>query len=51
MTEFELEALPGLQRSRPVRVGSAASEQFQLDVYGEVLEWRLIVAVGELLGE
>jgi GH15 family glucan-1,4-alpha-glucosidase len=37
LTEFELEHLPGYEGSKPVRVGNAASEQFQLDVYGEVL--------------
>ncbi len=37
LTEFELDALPGYEDSRPVRVGNAASEQFQLDVYGEVM--------------
>jgi GH15 family glucan-1,4-alpha-glucosidase len=36
LTEFELPQLPGYEGSKPVRVGNAASEQFQLDVYGEV---------------
>ncbi|MGH3919864.1 MAG: glycoside hydrolase family 15 protein, partial [Pseudonocardiaceae bacterium] len=36
LTEFELPHLPGYEGSKPVRVGNAASEQFQLDVYGEV---------------
>ena len=37
LTEFELPWLPGYEGSKPVRVGNAASGQFQLDVYGEVL--------------
>ncbi len=37
LSEFELPHLPGYEGSAPVRVGNAASEQFQLDVYGEVL--------------
>ena len=37
LTEFELPELPGYEGSSPVRIGNAASEQFQLDVYGEVL--------------
>jgi GH15 family glucan-1,4-alpha-glucosidase len=36
LTEYELDDLPGYEGSKPVRVGNAASEQFQLDVYGEV---------------
>jgi GH15 family glucan-1,4-alpha-glucosidase len=36
LTEFELPDLPGYEGSQPVRIGNAASEQFQLDVYGEV---------------
>jgi GH15 family glucan-1,4-alpha-glucosidase len=38
LEEFELEWLPGYQRSAPVRIGNAASAQLQLDVYGEVLD-------------
>jgi GH15 family glucan-1,4-alpha-glucosidase len=38
LTEFEANWLPGYEDSRPVRIGNAASEQFQLDVYGEVLQ-------------
>ncbi len=37
LTEFELDELPGYEGSKPVRIGNAASEQFQLDVYGEVI--------------
>ena len=38
LTEYELSWLKGYENSRPVRQGNAASNQFQLDVYGEVLD-------------
>jgi GH15 family glucan-1,4-alpha-glucosidase len=45
LTELELPWLPGFAGSRPVRIGNAAFDQFQLDVFGEVLDathqaWR-----------
>jgi GH15 family glucan-1,4-alpha-glucosidase len=36
--ECELTWLQGYKKSRPVRMGNAASEQFQLDAYGEVAD-------------
>ncbi len=36
LVEWNATWLRGYQDSKPVRIGNAASEQFQLDVYGEV---------------
>ncbi len=38
LPELELDWLPGYDSSQPVRVGNAASLQFQLDVFGELME-------------
>jgi len=38
LTELELGWLAGYESSSPVRIGNAASEQFQLDVYGEIAD-------------
>ena len=38
ISEQELDWLPGYEESRPVRTGNAAVSQFQLDVYGEVMD-------------
>ncbi len=37
LTELELDWLPGFEGSAPVRVGNAAYSQFQLDIFGEVI--------------
>ena len=38
LTEWEIDWLPGYADSKPVRIGNAAHKQFQLDVYGELMD-------------
>jgi len=44
LTEIELPWLSGYEDSRPVRIGNGASGQFQLDVFGELLDAMLTAA-------
>ncbi len=48
LDENELNWLPGYKQSKPVRVGNAASTQFQLDVYGEVMDSLHLARMSDL---
>jgi GH15 family glucan-1,4-alpha-glucosidase len=38
LQEWTVDWLPGYENSKPVRIGNAASQQVQLDIYGEMLD-------------
>jgi GH15 family glucan-1,4-alpha-glucosidase len=48
LDEVELPWLPGYEQSVPVRIGNAASRQFQLDVYGEVMDMLHLARAADL---
>jgi GH15 family glucan-1,4-alpha-glucosidase len=52
LTEVLLPHLPGYENSAPVRIGNMASEQLQLDVFGEVMDamylaWQMKIETDE----
>jgi GH15 family glucan-1,4-alpha-glucosidase len=65
LNEFEVPWLSGYENSKPVRIGNAAANQFQLDIFGEVVdamynahragiemadpEWRMLVSLLDFL--
>ncbi|HEV7612601.1 MAG TPA: glycoside hydrolase family 15 protein [Steroidobacteraceae bacterium] len=51
LDEQELPWLPGYEKSVPVRIGNAAARQFQLDVYGEVMDTLHLARAAGLLPE
>ena len=50
LPELELDWLPGYEGARPVRIGNAAVDQRQLDVFGEVMDTLHAVRTAGIAG-
>ncbi|GAA3123082.1 glycoside hydrolase family 15 protein [Kribbella aluminosa] len=48
LTEFEAGWLPGFAGAAPVRIGNAAAEQLQIDVFGEVMDVLALAREAEI---
>lgn len=48
LPELTLDWLPGYENSTPVRIGNAAHDQFQLDVFGEIMDAMHLARAGGL---
>jgi GH15 family glucan-1,4-alpha-glucosidase len=51
LLEWQADWLPGYEGASPVRVGNAAHEQFQLDIYGELMDAFHHAREGGLVGD
>jgi GH15 family glucan-1,4-alpha-glucosidase len=51
LAEYEADWLPGFEQSAPVRIGNAAAEQLQLDIYGEIIDALFLARKAGLAAE
>ncbi len=51
VAEYQADWLPGFEGSSPVRIGNAAADQLQLDVYGEIIDALYVARQAGLASE